>query len=118
MRHGAAWLLIALLAGACGPTTTSAPQSAAESIVALVGGRVQVAPEATALADGVVVIRNGLITTSAAARTFACRRARPASTARRHGHRGVWNATCTSRNRVERGRDRSGPPTNAELRAM
>lgn len=62
MRHGAAWLLIALLTGACGPTTTEAPRSAMESVTALVGGRVQVSPEATAIADGVVVIRNGLIT--------------------------------------------------------
>lgn len=62
MRHGAGWLLIALLTGACGRTATEAPRAAAESVTALVGGRVQVAPEATAIVDGVVVIRNGLIT--------------------------------------------------------
>jgi imidazolonepropionase-like amidohydrolase len=55
-------LLIALLVAACGPTTTGAPRAAAESVTALVGGRVQVAPEATAIADGVVVVRDGLIT--------------------------------------------------------
>ena len=62
MRQGAAWLLVALLTGACGQTTTEAPRAAAESVTALVGGRVQVAPEAAAIADGVVVIRSGLIT--------------------------------------------------------
>ena len=58
---GSGWLLIALLVGACGPTTTEAPRAAAEDVTALVGGRVQVAPETTAIADGVVVIRDGLI---------------------------------------------------------
>jgi imidazolonepropionase-like amidohydrolase len=62
MRHRAGWLLIALLTGACGPTATEAPRAVAESVTALVGGRVQVAPEAAAIADGVVVIRDGLIT--------------------------------------------------------
>jgi imidazolonepropionase-like amidohydrolase len=62
MRQGSGWLLVALLMGACGPTATEAPRAAAEGVTALVGGRVQVAPEATAIADGVVVIRNGLIT--------------------------------------------------------
>ena len=61
MRHGTRWLLIALLTGACGPTT-EAPRAGAERVTALVGGRVQVAPEAAAIADGVVVIRDGLIT--------------------------------------------------------
>ena len=61
MRQRAGWLLIALLMGACGPTTTEAPRAAADSVTALVGGRVQVAPDAAAIADGVVVIRNGLI---------------------------------------------------------
>ena len=62
MRHGAGWLIIALLMGACGPTATETPRAGAESVIALVGGRVQAAPEATAIADGVVVVRNGLIT--------------------------------------------------------
>jgi imidazolonepropionase-like amidohydrolase len=62
MKHRAGWLLIALLTAACGPATTEAPRAAAESVTALVGGRVQVAPEATAISDGVVVIRDGLIT--------------------------------------------------------
>jgi imidazolonepropionase-like amidohydrolase len=61
MRHRAGWLLVALLMGACGPTTTEAPRAAAESVTALVGGRVQAAPETMAIADGVVVIRDGLI---------------------------------------------------------
>jgi imidazolonepropionase-like amidohydrolase len=59
MRRGTARLLIALLAGACGLTATEASQ---ERVTALVGGRVQVAPEATPIPDGVVVIRGGLIT--------------------------------------------------------
>jgi imidazolonepropionase-like amidohydrolase len=62
MRHGAGWLLVALLIGACGPTTAEAPRAATESVTALVGGRVQVAPEAMAIGDGVVIIRDGLIT--------------------------------------------------------
>src|SRR3989442_11960154 len=62
MKHGAGWLVIALLMGACGPTTTEAPRAAAESVTALVGGPVQVAPEGAAVAEGVVVIRDGLIT--------------------------------------------------------
>ena len=62
MKHRAGWLLVALLTGACGPTTTEAHRAAAESVTALVGGRVQVTPEAAAIADGVVVIRDGLIT--------------------------------------------------------
>ena len=62
MKHRAGWLLIALLTAACGPTTTEAPRAAAESVTALVGGRVQAAPEAMAIADGVVVVTDGLIT--------------------------------------------------------
>lgn len=59
MRHVAVCLLVVLLAGACGMARTEAP---AEGVVALVGGRVQVDPQAAAIPDGVVVIGNGLIT--------------------------------------------------------
>jgi imidazolonepropionase-like amidohydrolase len=62
MRPGAGWLLIALLTGACAPPPTETPRAAAESVTALVGGRVQVVPDATVIANGVVVVRDGLIT--------------------------------------------------------
>ncbi len=62
MRSIAAWLLAALLVSACGASRTEAPPTSAETVIALVAGRVQAAPEAMPIADGVVVLRKGLIT--------------------------------------------------------
>jgi imidazolonepropionase-like amidohydrolase len=53
--------LVALFAGACGMTSGSAPTSS-NLVTALVGGRVQPAPDAAAISDGVVIITNGVIT--------------------------------------------------------
>ena len=62
MRSIAAWLLAALIVSACGASRTEAPPTYAETVIALVAGRVQAAPEAMPIADGVVVLRKGLIT--------------------------------------------------------
>src|SRR5262245_16936665 len=58
-----ALLLCASCAPAPGPALSSptAQPAAAPRVVALVGGRLQPTPEATAIEDGVVVIRDGLI---------------------------------------------------------
>jgi imidazolonepropionase-like amidohydrolase len=62
MRHLATWSLIALLASACGVSRTEPQPTAQETVIALVGGRVQAAPEAMPISDGVVVLRNDVIT--------------------------------------------------------
>ena len=62
MRHLAAWSLIALFASACGISRTEPPPTSQEAVIALVGGRVQTAPETLPIPDGVVVLRNDVIT--------------------------------------------------------
>ena len=62
MRRLATWSLIALLASACGVSRTEPPPTSQETVIALVGGRVQTAPEAMPIPDGVVVLRNDVIT--------------------------------------------------------
>ena len=61
MRIAALLVAVALLAIACGTTPGSAP-APATAVTALVGGRVQTAPDAAAIPDGVVLIEDGAIT--------------------------------------------------------
>jgi len=63
-RAGALAVMVAMLVAACagGEMTTRPTTASAPGIVALVGGRVQPAPDAPVLADGVVLIERGLIT--------------------------------------------------------
>ncbi len=63
-RAGALAVMIAVLVAACarGEMTTRPTTASAPGVIALVGGRVQPAPDAPALADGVVLIERGLIT--------------------------------------------------------
>jgi len=61
MRHVVAWSLIAFFASACGVFKTEPPPTSQETVIALVGGRVQAAPEAMPIADGVVVLRHDVI---------------------------------------------------------
>lgn len=61
MRIGALAFAVALLAIACGTTPAPVP-TAATAVTALVGGRVQAAPDAAAIPDGVVLIEDGTIT--------------------------------------------------------
>ncbi len=60
-RAGAV-LLVALLTGACGATGDAPRPATAKNVTALVGGRVQAAPEAAAIPDGTVLIADGRIT--------------------------------------------------------
>ena len=52
-------LLLGLLLGACNMTATP---TELRMVTAFVGGRVQTAPEAEAIADGVVLVENGRVT--------------------------------------------------------
>jgi imidazolonepropionase-like amidohydrolase len=58
------WLAVTLLVAACGaqPQPTAVPATRGPGVTALVGGRVQPSPEAAAIADGVVLISQGVIT--------------------------------------------------------
>ena len=56
------WLTITLLVAACGAQPTSGPATRGPGVTALVGGRVQASPEAAPIADGVVLISQGVIT--------------------------------------------------------
>jgi imidazolonepropionase-like amidohydrolase len=59
----AAWLAVALLAAACGAPADGGRQTTPRSnVVALVGGRVHASPEAAPIADGVVLVGDGVIT--------------------------------------------------------
>jgi len=61
MLRSIAWLVAMLVVGGCGAAGGAAP-SKPVSVIALVGGRVQPSPDATAVADGVVLIADGRIT--------------------------------------------------------
>src|SRR5262249_7346705 len=58
VSHGESWLLAALLLGACGTRTEPAPST---TVKALVGGRIQTAPEAPAISDGMVLVEDNRI---------------------------------------------------------
>ncbi len=58
----AGWLAVALLAAACGAPADGGRQTPRSNVVALVGGRVHASPEAAPIADGVVLIGDGVIT--------------------------------------------------------
>ena len=61
-RGVAGWLTIALLVAACGAQPNSGSATRSPGVTALVGGRVQPSPEAATIADGVVLISQGVIT--------------------------------------------------------
>ena len=56
------WLAMVLLTVACGSQPTAVPAARASGVTALVGGRVQPSPDAATIADGVVLISQGVIT--------------------------------------------------------
>src|SRR5262249_22047063 len=56
------WLMVGLLATACGARSDGGRPTPPSNLVALVGGRVQASPEAAPIPDGVVLIGNGVIT--------------------------------------------------------
>ena len=61
MRRALAALLLSPIVVGCGTTPDKGPEAPLATTV-LVGGRVQVAPDAPAISDGVVVLRDGAIT--------------------------------------------------------
>ena len=61
MRRALAALLLSSIVAGCGTTPSKGPDASPATTV-LVGGRVQVAPDAPAISDGVVVLRDGDIT--------------------------------------------------------
>ena len=61
MRRVLAALLLSPIVVGCGTTPDKGPEAPLATTV-LVGGRVQVAPDAPAISDGVVVLRDGAIT--------------------------------------------------------
>lgn len=63
MRFAPALLVaLAFLTTACGTTPVAAPAADAARVTALVGGRVQVSPDAAAIDDGVVLMEGRVIT--------------------------------------------------------
>ena len=56
MRRAVVWLAAALLTAACGTTPDAPPNRFTGPVTALVGGRVQPAPDAAVIEDGVVLI--------------------------------------------------------------
>ena len=60
MLRSIAWVVAMLVVGGCG-AAGGAAQSKPVSVIALVGGRVQPSPDATAVPDGVVLIADGRI---------------------------------------------------------
>src|SRR2546427_10707963 len=64
LKTGAAsgWLTVALTVAACSAQPTAVPAARGSAVTALVGGRVQPAPDAATIADGVVLISQGVIT--------------------------------------------------------
>ena len=62
MNRAGGWLAVAMLVAACGTQPSAGPATRSPGVTALVGGRVQPSPEAMTIADGVVLISQGVIT--------------------------------------------------------
>ncbi len=62
MSRAGGWLTVAMLVAACGTPPSAGPATRSPGLTALVGGRVQPSPEAATIADGVVLVSQGVIT--------------------------------------------------------